>query len=137
MAPETSRDFLRAAAQRLGAAEALLSAAFTLDAQYLGGYTIECSLKALILDRTPEAGRDKTLKRITTGATMHLPETLLGELRNLDEELRLPLEILKRLRRSNWSTRMRYETGRRATGETKGFLKTVKAIYHWVEAGLS
>ena len=47
MPPTTSRDFLKAAAQRLIAAEALLREKHTLHAQYLGGYTVECCLKAL------------------------------------------------------------------------------------------
>ena len=46
MPPTTSRDFQKAAAQRLTTAETLLREKHTLDAQYLGGYTVECSLKA-------------------------------------------------------------------------------------------
>ena len=67
---------------------------------------------------------------------MHLPETLLGELRDIDAEIRLPADLRKRLRRSQWRTEIRYETGRRDTGETIAFLKTAKAIYDWVEAQL-
>ena len=48
----------------------------------------------------------------------------------------LPLHIAKRMRRFDWTTDLRYETGRRDTGETVAFLKTVKAIYDWVEAQL-
>ena len=44
-----------------------------------------------------------------------------------------PLEITKRMRRFDWTTDLRYETGRRDTGETIAFLKTAKAIYDWVE----
>ena len=46
MPPTTSRDFQKVAAQRLTTAETLLREKLTLDAQYLGGYTVECSLKA-------------------------------------------------------------------------------------------
>ncbi len=35
--------------------------------------------------------------------------------------------------RSGWATDLRYETGRRDTGETIAFLKMAKAIYEWVE----
>jgi hypothetical protein len=48
MPPTSSRDFLKAASQRLNAAETLLRENVTLDAQYIGGYAVECSLKALI-----------------------------------------------------------------------------------------
>ena len=50
MQPITSRDFLKVARQRLTTAEALLGLRINLDAQDIGGYTVECSLKALILE---------------------------------------------------------------------------------------
>ena len=134
MPPTSSHDFQKAAGQRFTTAETLLREKLTLDAQYIGGYTVECSLKALILFCTPEANKTETLKRITTGASMHKPDVLLGELR--DRGIALPLELAKRLRRFDWTTDLRYETGRRDTGETKAFLNTAKAIYDWVEKQL-
>lgn len=134
MAPTTSRDFLKAAAQRLTAAETLLRKKMTLDAQYLGGYTVECSLKALILYLAPDADKLEKLDKITRGKTMHRPEVLLGEIR--DSGITLPAEIAKRMRRFDWVTDLRYESGRRDTGETKALLKTAKMIYEWVERQL-
>ncbi|MCR4411061.1 MAG: hypothetical protein NUV77_01400, partial [Thermoguttaceae bacterium] len=96
------RDFLRVATQRLTTAETLLRHKLTLDAQYLGGYVVECSLKALILHATPDADKPDKLKRITSGVKMHRPEVLLGELRVLG--IALPLEIAKRMRRFDWTT---------------------------------
>jgi hypothetical protein len=77
MLPTTSRDFQKVAAQRLTTAEILLREKLNLDAQYLGGYTVECSLKALILHTTPESDKQATLVRITSGAKMHRPDILL------------------------------------------------------------
>jgi hypothetical protein len=134
MPPTMSRDFQKAAAQRLTTAEILLDRTRTVDAQYLGGYTVECSLKALILHRTPVAEKPDKLRQITSGARMHRPNVLLGELRVLG--ILLPLDIAKRMRRFDWTTDLRYETGRRDTGETKALLKTAKAIYDWVEGQL-
>ncbi len=131
MPPTTPRDFLKVAAQRLTTTETLLREKLTLDAQYLGGYPVECSLKALILHRTPDPDKPEKLKQLTSGAKMHRPDVLLGELRTLG--VALPLDIAKRMRRFDWTTDLRYETGRRDTGETIGFLKTAKAIYDWVE----
>ena len=54
MPPTTSRDFQKAAAQRLTTAETLLREKLTVDAQYIGGYTVECTLKALIMELTPD-----------------------------------------------------------------------------------
>ena len=130
MPPLTSRDFHKAAGQRLTAAETLLREKITLDAQYLAGYTVECSLKALILEKTPAVGRPDALKKISAGATMHRPEVLLGELRALG--VLLPLELAKRFRRFKWDTDLRYETGRLDTGETVAFLRTAQTIYQWV-----
>ncbi len=83
MQPRTSRDFLKAALQRLTTAEALLRLGITLDAQYIGGYAIECSLKALILEKTPAAGQEETLKKVSSGQKMHRADVLLGKLRDL------------------------------------------------------
>ena len=136
MPPANSRDFQRAAGQRLTAAEILLRQKLNLDAQYVGGYTVECSLKALVMELTPDADRAEKLKRITSGAKMHRPDVLLGELRDLDLDVTLPLSLAKKIRRFTWSTDLRYETRRRDTGETTAFLKTAKAIYDWVEGQL-
>ena len=134
MPPTTSRDFQKASLQRLTTAETLLREKLTLDAQYIGGYAVECSLKALILHRTPDSERVDKLKLITAGAKMHRPEVLLGELKVLG--VSLPIEIARRMRRFDWTTELRYETGRRDTGETTAVLRTAKAIYDWVEGQL-
>lgn len=127
---------MRAARQRLTTAETLLEANLNLDAQYIGGYTIECALKALILHNTPESERPETLKKITTGAAMHQPQKLLGILRDLGVEFPKEIIRIRKKRQLEWTTDLRYETGRRDTGETIAFLKTAKTIYDWVERQL-
>ncbi|MDB2687389.1 HEPN domain-containing protein [Mariniblastus sp.] len=134
MPPTTSRDFLKAAAQRLNAAETLLNADLTLDAQYVGGYAVECSFKALILHTTPVSDRPDKLVVITRGAIMHRPERLLQELR--DNGIILTRHLAKRMRRFDWLVDLRYETGRRDRGETRGLLRTCTEIFHWVEEQL-
>lgn len=134
MPPKTSRDFQRAALQRLGTAEFLLNNTYTLDAQYLAGYTVECSLKALILEVTPVTDRADQLKNLYSGAKMHRPEVLLDILRT--KGIRMPLILVRRFRRFVWSTDLRYETGRRDKGETRAFLKTAQETYEWVEKTL-
>jgi HEPN domain-containing protein len=130
----SSRDFQRAAAQRLTTAEFLLKNKYNLDAMYLAGYTIECTMKALILQATPKAGRKAALAKISSGKKMHNYEVLAGLLRDLKRPL--PLSIARRLRASGWSTNLRYETGRKDSGITWAFLKTAKAVYDWVEVQL-
>jgi HEPN domain-containing protein len=132
MQPATPRDFLKVALQRLTAAEEIMrELRRTLEAQYIGGYSVECSLKALILERTAEIDRPDVLRQLTRGATYHRPEVLLDRLR--ERGVVLTVELAKRMRRFDWTTDLRYETGRKDTGETNGLLRTARAVYEWVE----
>ena len=92
---------------------------------------VECSLKALILHLTPDADKPDTMQKISAGGSMHRLDVLLGRLRNLG--VATPLGITKRIRRLGWTTDLRYEIGRRDTGETIAFLKSAKAVYDWVQ----
>ena len=132
MQPTTARDFLRVALQRLDVAVEIMEILRrSLEAQYIGGYSVECSLKALILERTAEADRPPMLQRLTHGATYHRPEVLLDRLRDLG--IALTPDLARRMRRFDWTTGLRYETGRKDTGETTALLNTARAIYAWVE----
>lgn len=128
MPPTSDRDFLSAAGQRLEAAITRFKGGLTLDAQYVGGYVVECSIKAVILHHTPAHDLAEMLGKLSSGAKMHKSEVLLGVLRGLG--VTIPSELAKRHVRfvKTWATDLRYETGRRDTGETKGFLKTVAAL---------
>jgi hypothetical protein len=80
--PTTPRDFLKVAHQRLDAAEEIMKVLHrNLEAQYIGGYSVECAFKALILEKTAEADRPALLERLTRGAVYHRPEPLLDRLR--------------------------------------------------------
>ena len=134
--PTTSRDSLRVALQRLTAAEEILKPLrLTLEAQYIGGYSVECSSKAPLLENTPELDRPAMLERLTRGATHHRAEVLLDRLR--ERGISLTVELAKRMRRFDWTTELRYETGRKDTGETNGLLRTARAIYEWAEGQIS
>ena len=134
MQPKTSRDYFQAGLQRLTAVEALLNANLTLDANYVGGYSVECALKALILAKTAEENREERLKELRSGAKMHRAEILLGILR--DQNIFLPSVLSKRMRKFDWTTDLRYETGRKNIGHTKGFLRTCNKICQWVRSEL-
>jgi hypothetical protein len=92
-------------------------------------------LKALILEKTPEVDRPETLNLLTRGATYHRAEVLLDRLR--DRGVVLTTELAKRMRRFDWTTSLRYETGRKDTGETNGLLRTARAIHEWAEKQIS
>lgn len=136
MQPTNSRDFLKVALQRLAAAEEIMGALrLSLEAQYIGGYSVECSLKALVLEYTPDADQATILEAITQRAAYHRPDVLLGLLRR--RGIKLPIELAKRMRRFDWTTALRYETGRKDTGETNALLRTARSIYEWVEGQMS
>lgn len=106
-----------------------------LEAQYIGGYVVECSLKAIILEKTADVDRPDVLAALTKGAKHHRPEVLLDRLR--ERGVSLTLEIAKRMRRFDWTTDLRYEIGRRDTGETKALLVTARAVYDWAEGQIT
>ena len=104
--PLTAHEFLRAAEQRLDAANYLLQrATFNVEAYYLAGYAIEFALKCLILDSAPVRKRDATSLEISKGGIMHNYDVLMKRLGKLDRPL--PLELVKQLRSSSWSTALR------------------------------
>lgn len=140
MQPRTARDFLRVAMQRYDVAYEIVNGSHrTLEAQYIGGYAVECALKALILEKTPDSEKAEKLLLLTgrggTRGNYHRPEVLLDRLRDVD--IRLTTELARKLRRFDWSTDLRYETGRKDTGETYAMLKTAKAVIEWVEQQIS
>ncbi|MGC1274708.1 MAG: HEPN domain-containing protein [Planctomycetaceae bacterium] len=127
----TARDCQKAASQRLTTAEFLLEHDYTLDAYYLAGYAVECALKSLIMHLTPEKTRGAAFKRLKGVAQMHYPEHLKEELKQLNQPL--PLELVRGFRRFEWTTALRYESGRRTRSEVRGYLKVVTLAIRWTE----
>jgi HEPN domain-containing protein len=95
----SSKEFLRAGRQRLQAAEILKDSGIHLEAIYLAGYTIECSLKAVIVENTPSGKRSALMETITRGVKAHdfgfLLELLLGYRVNVPLELRNQLRLAR------------------------------------------
>ena len=129
------RRFQRAAVQRLTAAEFLLKHGFMLDAVYLGGYAVECSLKAMILRRTPRGEFEVMNERLTAaGAKGHDFEYLgtllkgqMGGRAKRDREVLGPLAAcLKDL--FGWSTNLRYEATTVRPAEAKRFFRAVREL---------
>lgn len=84
----------------------------------------------MILHLTDPKDQAEMADRITSGATMHRPEVLLGELRQF--QVRLPLELVAMLRSFPWTIDLHYKTGRTPTGEAIGFLRTARMVREWV-----
>jgi hypothetical protein len=137
------RLFQRAAAQRLKAAELLFDHGFFLESIYIGGYVVECALKALILKRTPQSRYQAVWKQITeVGSKGHDFEYLGGFLFSPDRTRRAriasPLVVPKTIRKSlrqvaSWSTVLRYRVSLEKRDDAKTFLSAAKLIGEWAE----
>ena len=66
---------------------------------------------------------------------MHYPEHLREELRKRGRDI--PLDLIKRFRRFDWSTNLRYESGRRRRGEVRGYLKTAQRLIVWAKGEMT
>jgi HEPN domain-containing protein len=132
---EDIRKFRRASEQRLKAAELLFEHAFYLEAIYIGGYAIECTLKQLILSRTPRNQHRLMLEKLTkVGAKGHDFEYLRGILESPPMNCFPPDDVAKLLGRvSTWSTELRYEVGAMKFEEADRFLKGVRRVRDWAE----
>lgn len=123
--------FHRAAGQRISAARVLSAAAETLDATYLGGYGLECSLKALILAATPTPQRQEVIEETFRGQLAHNLDHLMYEV--IRRGVSLPKKIQLALRRcfTLWYVELRYETGRRPASECRVVLDTAEQVWVW------
>ncbi len=132
------RRFQRAADQRLTTADFLLENGFYLDAVYLAGYTVECSLKALILRWTPRREWEDMLERLVeAGAKGHRFEYLKGILKEQRENRETrDREVFKLLSENlrdvaAWSTDLRYQSGSIKPKEAQTFLAAAHLIRDW------
>jgi HEPN domain-containing protein len=130
------RSYRRAATQRLDTARFLLkNSKYYLDAVYLAGYAAECSLKAVILDRTPKSKWAATCVEISSGAKAHNLDFLRGILRRTQGSI--PPEVLKCLSaiRLAWMTNLRYVGVMIPSVEAEYFIEHVDSINEWAERG--
>src|SRR5687767_13660180 len=131
----TTLKFLRAAKQRLTAAEFLLNNGMALDSTYLAGYGVECGLKALLLARTASSSRRTALVADFRGRIGHDFEKLSELLRR--RNVNLSTNIKRHLRTvASWSTDLRYEARRIPYEDAASFFSAARAILAWVEKSL-
>jgi HEPN domain-containing protein len=127
------RAFWRAAAQRLDAANFLLETEMYLDAAYLAGYVVECSLKTLILERTPLTKRAVACRELTSGARCHNFDVLSGLLKlrgcSIPSEVMNCLEVLN----DEWRTDLRYVGTFIPQREAEQFIKRARLVHDWVK----
>src|SRR5438552_3356136 len=115
-----ARRFQRAAFQRLEEARFLLRGGYTTGSVYLGGYAVECVVKALILSSEP-ANRHATTLRSFRGRKGHDFDWLKHELyrrrTSLSERV---IEALERV--TWWDTDLRYDPAVTSLADAKAFM---------------
>jgi hypothetical protein len=130
-APEARR-FYRAAKQRFAEAEVLLRAEMEIGAVYLAGYTVECFLKALLLEGTPASLRKRLLAKFR-GSRAH-DITWLRDLYRRNIRGNIPRGMALHLTRvATWDTDLRYETVLREQGDANEFFQSVVALTQWAD----
>jgi len=128
--------FYRVAEKHLGDAELLYEhGSKTGGAIYLGGYVVECALKALLLARTPRRQQPETME-LFRGTRAHEFEWLKVQLRS--KGVKVSPEISEKLSSlRSWSVAMRYDPTEKSQRETREFLSAARAVLAWVKRNLS
>jgi hypothetical protein len=123
---QTADQYINVADARITDARALFDAKRYEGAFYLSGYGVECSLKALLLDRTTVAQYPKML-RFCRGKSGH-------ELNKIKERLRKRgVEFPRTVARAfasvrTWSVGLRYNTDDRTRHATSVMLRSVDIV---------
>ena len=130
-----ARKFWRLAKQRLTEAKQVLQIQLWALAEYVGGYAVECSLKALVLGVTPENERPKAGE-----ATIEWMKTEFGhELDNLRRHLsargaRMPSDVAREfLFVATWNPQQRYEPGPGDPKRAERFIRAADSVVKWAD----
>jgi hypothetical protein len=132
---KNARLFYRVAQQRFVDAQILQRAGRTTGAIYLAGYGVECILKALVLNSTPET---KQLEMISSfrGRTGHDFGWLRNEYVNRTG-LSIPGSISRLLMRVNsWAVDLRYQPGNLKNAEVDLFVNAANEVIRWADGRL-
>lgn len=126
------RRLYRVAYQRLEEAEVLFDAGFCIGSVYLAGYSVECMLKALILNSMPEKEHE-TVEAEFRGQRAHQYEWLRHRYAQTNAP-GLPVGISQSLAFvSTWETSLRYQPGLGEPEDAARFLREVKGILEWAD----
>ena len=127
-----ARPFYFAAKQRFEAARILLAADQTTSAVYLGGYCVECMLKALILSSAPGGKRGEILDSFK-GGRAHDYEWLKA-IYLKGGGASWPPDVAKNFTLvDTWSTDLRYKPGLIDPEDARIFLNAAEAIMIWAD----
>jgi hypothetical protein len=127
-----ARLYYRAAQQRYEDAQVLLRQDRTTGGVYLAGYTVECLLKALVLEGVSAGLRRRLLEELR-GRLAHNLEWL-GGLYRRHVGTPIPRHVARHLARvAYWSTDLRYAGGLLRRAAADEFMGSVTAISAWAD----
>jgi hypothetical protein len=124
------RRFYRVAFQRLEEAEVLSKAGYHIGAVYLAGYAVECMLKTLILNATPEQNHEEVEMEFR-GQRAHQYEWLRYRYAQTNAPGLPPETNASLVFVSTWETSLRYKPGMGDPKDADRFLAEVTSILQW------
>lgn len=131
---QEARDYYRSGLQWLDDAKYLLKSERPRASVYLGGYTVECMFKALIISSVPRKKQAQLIRERT------LFTHDLGDLKALYQSVGgfpLPRSIVKDLSIiGTWGPERRYLPGAVPLEEADQFVKSVERIAAWADGRL-
>ena len=124
---ECTRQFYRAAVQRHAEARFLSeNSNYQLASIYLGGYAVECALKAVLLANTLPKKHAETKATFRGGVARNF-DWLRHQLR--ERGVNFPPEVLRHLNKADWwRTDLRYSTGTFGIAFAEEFLTSAEKI---------
>jgi HEPN domain-containing protein len=130
---EYARPFFRAGKERYEDAQILLEKDRFTGAIYLGGYALECMLKALIINRSPRSKQEHIALKIKEYG--HNLDQLRAALKK--RQLRLPPVLADDFRTTGgWKTDIRYMGAKMPKNYAVRFCQSVKRVYDWAEGSM-
>lgn len=134
--PDDPQKFFRVATQRFAEAQFLFEGGRYAASIYIGGYSIECGLKALILATVPK-NRQEEMAASFRGSGWH------NFIRLVDAYIegggpRPPLAITKDLTyvHDEWSVELRYLAGEKPFRDAQRFVLSTDRILAWIKGRL-
>lgn len=129
-----ARRFARVAKRRLDEAKVIHTRVhLNAAAQYLGGYAIECILKALVLHRTPPSKQLRSAAEIDQWMKKSFGHDLNSLRIYLDKYgEHMPPDVAREfLFVSTWDPQLRYDPGPDKPERTRQFLLSAEAVVQW------
>ena len=134
--PDDPQKFFRVATQRFAEAQFLFEGGRYAASIYIGGYSIECGLKALILSTAPKNSQGE-LAASFRGSGWH------NIIRLIDTYIerggpRPSLAMTKDLTyvHDEWSVELRYVAGEKPFRDTERFILSTDRILAWIKGRL-